>query len=177
MLIVAPLACSRPVRRAGPQRAPAGIPAAFVAIYRESAAAFGLNWLVLAAVHQQETGFSTHPTTYRGVNFAGCCAGPFQFNVTNGPPSTWDGHKHAFRRGHRPDGYPHPQAPHPSVYDDFDAGMAAGSLLRANGADANARRPDLPGRPRLQRRRPRGRRLRPARARPRPPMASPSPRP
>ena len=29
-----------------------------------------------------------------------------------------------------------PQTPHPSVYDDFDAAMAAGSLLHANGADS-----------------------------------------
>jgi murein DD-endopeptidase MepM/ murein hydrolase activator NlpD len=106
-----------------------------VPIYRESARAFDLNWLVLASVHKHETGFSTHPTTYRGVNFAGCCAGPFQFNVTNGPPSTWDSHKRAYRAGARPSDYPHPQAPHPSVYDDFDAGMAAGSLLHTNGAD------------------------------------------
>lgn len=135
LLIVAPLALLSSGGGSGPEGVPNGIPAAFVPIYRESAAAFHLNWLVLASVHQEETGFSTHSTTYRGLNSAGCCAGPFQFNVTNGPPSTWDGHKSAFRRGRRPRRYPHPQTPHPSVYDDFDAGMAAGSLLRANGAD------------------------------------------
>ena len=131
LLIVAPLALLSSGGSAGPAtRARPGFPRRSCRSTASPPRAFGLNWLVLAAVHQQETGFSTHPTTYRGVNFAGCCAGPFQFNVTNGPPSTWDGHKHAFRRGHRPDSYPHPQAPHPSVYDDFDAGMAAGSLLR-----------------------------------------------
>lgn len=135
MLIVAPLALLSSPGGSGPASAPTGIPLAYVPIYRESARAFDLNWLVLASVHKHETGFSTHPTTYQGVNFAGCCAGPFQFNVTNGPPSTWDSHKHAHRRGVRPASYPHRQAPHPSVYDDFDAGMAAGSLLRANGAD------------------------------------------
>jgi murein DD-endopeptidase MepM/ murein hydrolase activator NlpD len=135
LLIVAPLALLSSGAGSGSGSVPDGIPAAFVPIYRESSAAFGLNWLLLASVHSEETGFSTHPTTYRGLNSAGCCAGPFQFNVTNGPPSTWDGHKLAFRRGRRPGRYPHPQAPHPSVYDDFDAGMAAGSLLRANGAD------------------------------------------
>jgi hypothetical protein len=135
MLIVAPLALLSSPGRSGPVSAPTGIPPAYVPIYRQSARAFDLNWLVLASVHKHETGFSTHPTTYQGVNFAGCCAGPFQFNVTNGPPSTWDSHKHAHRRGTRPDSYPHPRAPHPSVYDDFDAGMAAGLLLRANGAD------------------------------------------
>jgi len=135
LVIVAPLALLSSSGAPGTASVPSGIPPAFVPIYRESAAAFGLDWLVLASVHQEETGFSTHPTTYRGLNFAGCCAGPFQFNVTNGSPSTWDSHRWAFRRGRRPAHYPHPQAPHPSVYDDFDAGMAAGSLLRANGAD------------------------------------------
>ena len=134
MLIVAPLALLSSVGGTGPASAPAGIPGAFVPIYRESARTFDLNWLVLASVHKHETGFSTHPTTYRGVNFAGCCAGPFQFNITNGPPSTWDSHKSAHRRGSRPARYPHPRSPHPSVYDDFDAGMAAGSLLQASGA-------------------------------------------
>jgi murein DD-endopeptidase MepM/ murein hydrolase activator NlpD len=136
MLIVAPLALLSDVGGSGPSSTPTGIPRAFVAIYRESARTFELNWLVLASVHKHETGFSTHPTTYRGVNFAGCCAGPFQFNITNGPPSTWDSHKGAYQRGSRPARYPHPSSPHPSVYDDFDAGMAAGSLLHANGADA-----------------------------------------
>ncbi len=135
LLIVAPLALLSSFGGSGPGSTPGGIPAAYVPIYRESARAFDLNWLVLASVHKHETGFSRHPTTYRGVNFAGCCAGPFQFNITNGPPSTWDSHKSAYRAGTRPGSYPHPQAPHPSVYDDFDAGMAAGSLLRANGGD------------------------------------------
>jgi hypothetical protein len=136
VLIVSPLTLLTSRGGSGPQRAPRGIPAVFVPLYRESARAFDLNWLVLASVHDQETGFSTHPGTYRGVNAAGCCAGPFQFNLTNGPPSTWDTHRQAFRAGTRPPSYPHPQTPHPSVYDDFDAAMAAGSLLRDNGADA-----------------------------------------
>ncbi|MDP9294731.1 MAG: hypothetical protein M3O90_09980, partial [Actinomycetota bacterium] len=136
LLVVAPLALLSSSGGSGPDAVPDGIPAAFVPIYRESAHVFRLDWLVLASVHQQETGFSTNPTTYRGLNSAGCCAGPFQFNVTNGPPSTWDTHKWAYRRDQRPVRYPHPQLPHPSVYDDFDAGMAAGSLLRGNGADS-----------------------------------------
>lgn len=135
-LIAAPLALLPSLGGSGPDAAPEGIPQGFVPLYRESARAHGLNWLVLAAVHREETGFSTHPTTYRGLNPAGCCAGPFQFNVRNGPPSTWDSHRLAYRRGSRPAEYPHRHAPHPSVYDDFDAAMAAGSLLRSNGADA-----------------------------------------
>lgn len=138
LLVIAPFALMSAGGNSGsgPETVPGGIPSGFVPIYRESARVFGLNWLVLAAVHREETGYSTNPTTYRGVNFAGCCAGPFQFNLTNGPPSTWDGHKSAYRKGDRPASYPHPQQPHPSVYDDFDAGMAAGSLLRAIGADS-----------------------------------------
>jgi hypothetical protein len=63
-----------------------------------------------------------------------CCAGPMQFNVTNGPPSTWKRFKHAHLLAPRPDGYPHPTGRHPSVYDDYDAIMAAAALLRDNGA-------------------------------------------
>src|SRR3954463_6361879 len=84
LLIVAPLALLSSTSGPGTGNIPDGIPAAFVPIYRESAAAFGLNWLLLASVHSEETGFSTHPTTYHGLNPAGCCAGPFQFNVING---------------------------------------------------------------------------------------------
>jgi hypothetical protein len=136
LLIVVPLALLGSLGGSGPANSPGGIPAAYVAVYRESARVFGLDWLVLAAVHQQETGFSTNPSTYYGLNAAGCCAGPFQLNVSNGPPSTWGTHRGAFRLGQRPARYPHPDTPHPSVYDDFDAAMAAASLLHANGADA-----------------------------------------
>lgn len=136
LLVATPIALLSSSHGSGPTSIPDGIPAAFVPIYRESARAFRLDWLLLAAVHQQETGFSTNPTTYHGLNAAGCCAGPFQFNLTNGPPSTWESHRLAYRRGARPADYPHAQAPHPSVYDDFDAAMAAGALLRGNGADA-----------------------------------------
>ena len=92
----------------GPSSVPDGIPAAFVPVYRESARAFHLNWLLLASVHQQETGFSTNPTTYHGLNAAGCCAGPFQFNVTNGPPSTWESHRLAYRQRRPPGRLPAP---------------------------------------------------------------------
>jgi hypothetical protein len=112
-----------------------GIPAVFIPMYEQPARAFHINWLVLASVHDQETGFSTNPTTYGGVNSASCCAGPMQFNITNGPPSTWDTYKLAYKQGQRPSAYPHEATRHPSVYDDFDAIMAAGELLRTNGAD------------------------------------------
>jgi hypothetical protein len=104
-------------------------------LYRSGDRAFGVSWLLLAAVHKQETGFSTSPGTYRGLNFAGCCAGPMQFNVTNGRVSTWDRFARAYRAARRPVAYPHASAHHPSVYDDFDAMMAAARLLASSGAD------------------------------------------
>ena len=116
--------------------------AGFYGLYEIAARAYGVNWLLIASVHKQETGFSTHSTTYRGLNFARCCAGPMQFNVTNGPTSTWERYRHSYRAAPRPARYPHMSDRHPSVYDDFDAIMAAAALLRDGGAgealDANA---------------------------------------
>jgi hypothetical protein len=103
-------------------------------LYRSGDRAFGVSWLLLAAVHKQETAFSTAAGTYHGLNFAGCCAGPMQFNVTNGRTSTWDRFSNAFRAAPRPDSYPHVAQQHPSVYDDFDAMMAAARLLKHSGA-------------------------------------------
>ena len=57
----------------------------FYPIYATAQATFGVNWLLLASIHMQESAFSTAPGTYQGLNFAGCCGGPMQFNVTNGP--------------------------------------------------------------------------------------------
>ena len=106
----------------------------FRPLYTSGDRAFGVSWLLLAAVHKQETGFSTAAGTYRGLNFAGCCAGPMQFNVTNGRTSTWDRFAGAFRAAPRPPVYPHVADRHPSVYDDFDAMMAAARLLKHSGA-------------------------------------------
>ncbi|WP_205695944.1 hypothetical protein [Conexibacter sp. SYSU D00693] len=114
----------------------AGWVAAFYPIYERASKAYGVNWLLLASIHKQETAFSTHPTTYRGLNFARCCAGPMQFNVTNGPVSTWERYRHAHRAAARPASYNHRTAEHPSPYDDFDAIMAAAALLRDSGAGA-----------------------------------------
>ena len=51
-----------------------------------------LTWQVLAAIGKIESdhGRSPAPGVRTGINRAGCCAGPMQFNLTNGPPSTWD---------------------------------------------------------------------------------------
>jgi hypothetical protein len=116
---------------------PASWVAGFYDIYAQAQKTYGVNWLLIASVHKQETAFSTHPTTYRGLNFARCCAGPMQFNVTNGvggSRSTWARYRDAGARAQRPARYPHATTKHPSVYDDYDAIMAAAALLRDSGA-------------------------------------------
>lgn len=115
---------------------PAAWEAGFYPIYAEAQHAFGVNWLLLASIHMQESAFSTAPTTYHGLNFAGCCGGPMQFNVTNGPLTTWQLVRGAYRYGTRPAAYDHRTARHPSIYDDFDAVMAAAWLLSSDGARA-----------------------------------------
>jgi hypothetical protein len=106
----------------------------FLPLYRRAARRYDVPWLLLAAIHKQETAFSTADGTYHGLNWVGCCAGPMQFNVTNKPRSTWAQFRDAHDDAPRFDDYPHPTRKHPSVYDDFDAIMAAGKLLKANGA-------------------------------------------
>lgn len=113
---------------------PASAEAGFLPLYREAARAFGVSWQLIASIHRQETAFSTVAGTYHGLNAFGCCAGPMQFNVTNGPVTTWKLYRESFRLGERPHRYPHRARRHPSVYDDFDAIMAAGALLRDSGA-------------------------------------------
>jgi hypothetical protein len=106
----------------------------FYPIYATAQRTFGVNWLLLASIHMQETAFSTAPSTYHGLNFAHCCAGPMQFNLTNGPVSTWSRVSNSYIYGRRPALYGHMSARHPSIYDDFDAIMAAAHLLSADGA-------------------------------------------
>lgn len=75
-------------------------------------------WVVLAGIGKVESdhGRSRAPGVRSGVNRFGCCAGPMQFNVRNGPPSTWD----AYGKG--------------NPYRARDAVPAAHRLLVANGA-------------------------------------------
>jgi hypothetical protein len=113
---------------------PASWVSGFYDIYAQAQRTYGVNWLLIASVHKQETAFSTHPTTYHGLNFANCCAGPMQFNVTNGRVSTWARYKAAGAQAQRPSNYPHKTTKHPSVYDDYDSIMAAAALLRDSGA-------------------------------------------
>jgi hypothetical protein len=106
----------------------------FYPIYADAQRTFGVNWLLIASIHRQESAFSTAPGIYTGLNFAGCCGGPMQFNVTNGPVPTWRLVRDSFRYGRRPSSYDHRTARHPSIYDDFDSIMAAAHLLSADGA-------------------------------------------
>jgi hypothetical protein len=106
----------------------------FYPIYATAQRTFGVNWLLVASIHRQESAFSTASSTYHGLNFAHCCGGPMQFNVTNGRVSTWDLVSDSYLYARRPASYDHMTARHPSIYDDFDAIMAAGHLLSADGA-------------------------------------------
>jgi hypothetical protein len=91
-----PPTTGRPAARgsAAPSRAArAEIPAGYLTLYRASARACpGLSWTVLAGIGKVESdhGRARAPGVRSGVNRAGCCAGPMQFNIANGPPSTWD---------------------------------------------------------------------------------------
>ncbi|MGA9874876.1 MAG: hypothetical protein WBQ21_03620 [Solirubrobacteraceae bacterium] len=107
----------------------------FYPIYAAAQRTFGVSWLLIASIHKQETDFSTAPTTYHGLNFAGCCGGPMQFNVTNGPTTTWALVSNSYIYGTRPASYDHMTATHSSIYDDFDSIMAAAHLLSADGAE------------------------------------------
>ena len=109
----------------------------FYPIYAAAQRTFGVNWLLIASIHMQESAFSTAPGIYAGLNFAHCCGGPMQFNVTNGGQgrvSTWDLVSDSYVYGRRPVAYDHMTARHPSIYDDFDAIMAGAHLLSADGA-------------------------------------------
>ncbi len=98
----------------------AEIPVTYLTLYQSAATTCpGLSWGVLAGIGKVETnhGRFRAPGVRSGVNAFGCCAGPMQFNIRNGPPSTWD---HYGRGG--------------NVYDPRDAIPAAARLLCANGA-------------------------------------------
>jgi hypothetical protein len=71
----------------------ADIPPTYLARYVTAAGTCpALTWQLLAAIGKIESdhGRSSAPGVQHGINRAGCCAGPMQFNLTNGPPSTWD---------------------------------------------------------------------------------------
>ncbi len=95
------------------------IPGNYLPLYQAAADTCpGLAWGVLAGIGSVESdhGRSPAPGVRWGVNSFGCCSGPMQFNIRNGPPSTWD------RYGRGGD-----------VYDPRDAIPAAARLLCAGG--------------------------------------------
>jgi hypothetical protein len=108
----------------------AEIPPAYLRLYEEAGARYGIDPWILAAIGWVETrhGRLDAPGVHSGVNAFGCCAGPMQFNVRNGPPSTWDAYGvDGDRDGRR------------SPHDPADAIPAAARYLRANGAPRNYR--------------------------------------
>jgi hypothetical protein len=68
------------------------IPERYLALYRDAGPRYRIPWQVLAGIGSIETdhGRSPAPGVRFGVNRFGCCAGPMQFNLTDGPPSTWE---------------------------------------------------------------------------------------
>jgi len=71
----------------------ADIPSEYLALYLQAAHTCpALSWQLLAGIGKVETnhGRTTAPGVHSGVNTFGCCAGPMQFNIRNGPPTTWD---------------------------------------------------------------------------------------
>ncbi|HEV8371828.1 MAG TPA: hypothetical protein VGR68_01385, partial [Actinomycetota bacterium] len=76
-------------RRGASAFAVADIPRGYYDLYVEAASTCrGLSWQLLAAIGKVESdhGRSPAPGVRSGINRAGCCAGPMQFNLTNGPP-------------------------------------------------------------------------------------------
>jgi hypothetical protein len=69
------------------------IPTRYLGLYIQAAHTCpALSWQLLAGIGKVETnhGRANLPGVRTGVNTYGCCAGPMQFNIRNGPPSTWD---------------------------------------------------------------------------------------
>jgi hypothetical protein len=125
-----------------------GLPSAaqpFMRMYADAGVVFRVNPYLLMSVHEQETdyGTSTAAGVTDAVNFAGCCAGPMQFaivggasNTIGGRGGTWATYARSYRRAHlsRPASYPNAFAPHPNVYDSYDAIYAAAAYFHALGA-------------------------------------------
>jgi hypothetical protein len=114
--------CMDPASAEPTSTAASRIPANYLDLYRSVGAAYDVPWAVLAAIGAIETdhGRSRLPGVQSGVNSFGCCAGPMQFNITNGPPSTW--------QSYRVDGDGDDDT---DPYDPADAIASAGRYLRA----------------------------------------------
>ena len=137
--LVDPPAQAAPAPKPAPRSAPgqpapsrasaADIPADYLRLYRQAGARYRVPWSVLAAIGKVESdhGRSRLPGVRSGLNryrdrqgrLRSCCAGPMQFNLTDGPPSTWA------RYGHG------------NVYDPANAIAAAARKLATDGARRN----------------------------------------
>jgi hypothetical protein len=117
-------------RQPSPSRAAvADIPTGYLRLYRRAGARYRVPWPVLAAIGKVESdhGRLRLPGVRSGLNryrdargrLRSCCAGPMQFNLTDGPPSTWQRHGQG------------------NVYDPADAIPAAARKLVADGARRN----------------------------------------
>src|SRR5215217_6514555 len=107
----------------------AEIPAAYLRLYMDAGARYGIDPWILAGIGAVESdhGRSTAAGVRSSVNAFGCCAGPMQFSIA-GTPSTWDRHGvDGDRDGRR------------SPYAPADAIPAAARYLRASGAPADYR--------------------------------------
>jgi hypothetical protein len=102
--------------------ATATIPTFYLVLYRQAATTYAVPWTILAAIGAIESdhGRSHAPGVHTALNAFGCCAGPMQFNLTNGPPSTWQ----TYRVDGDHDGDTDP-------YDPPDAITSAGRYLHA----------------------------------------------
>ena len=91
-------------------------------LYQRAGSAYAVPWPILAAIGAIESdhGRSRQPGVSTGVNAFGCCAGPMQFNLRNGPPSTWQ----TYRVDGDADGDSDP-------YEPADAIPSAANYLRA----------------------------------------------
>src|SRR4051794_14027425 len=109
------------------------VPANYLSLYRLAGRGSGVPWTVLAAIGSIESdhGRSRAPGAHTGVNGHGCCAGPMQFNLRDGPPSTWQ----RYRVDGNHDGAPDVYAPRdaiPSAANSLHAPLArTGGNLRA----------------------------------------------
>jgi hypothetical protein len=126
-------AAPAPKRAAGQPRpssaAAADIPARYLRLYRRAGARYRVPWPVLAAIGKVESdhGRARLPGVRSGLNryrdrqgrLRSCCAGPMQFNLTDGPRSTWQ----RYGRG--------------SPWRPEDAIPAAARKLAADGARRN----------------------------------------
>ena len=104
-----------------------GIPATYLSLYQRAGREYGIPWHVLAGIGSIESdhGRSHAPGVRSGLNSYGCCAGPMQFNLRDGPPSTWDRYGVDGNRDGTRD-----------VYDPADAIASAANYLRALLRDA-----------------------------------------